>query len=449
MQFAVTKSTITPPKPVFLAGFGTRDGQSEAVLDELYMRVVLLRGEEELLIVTLDVLGADFGFVRGIQDALRVKFGLSPHQVILNFSHTHASVHLTGEQAEARVVPPYSAGWHRRPDLSESRYIDYTVDIRLYDQIKQTLLRLVEHGYAHLQKGRMMRHTLELDTLISRRLPTEQGILMAPNPNQVIDRTLTVLTLTDMAAKLHAVLFHCGFHPTTLGAGNVQISADVPGYACAHLEQIYPGSMAMFMQGCAADVSWKRERDGLRSKPLDNDGVKAAGRVLAECIADLIERGSGQILPVICKAVQFVIPLQIIPWTRAERAAWAKNNGPYAQYVFDLQQELQVYNAEQQQWVLHAALVYLAPDMVWLALSDEIPSGYSMKLKQQFPALHWMVSGYSNGVYTYIPTAQIVQEGGYEAEHPLLAGFPGTFAIDTEDRIRHAVAEQLNSMAVV
>jgi len=44
-----------------------------------------------------------------------------------------------------------------------------------------------------------------------------------------------------------------------------------------------------------------------------------------------------------------------------------------------------------------------------------------------------VVLGYSNGVYTYIPTRRILREGGYAADQALSVGFPARFAPEVED----------------
>ena len=54
----------------------------------------------------------------------------------------------------------------------------------------------------------------------------------------------------------------------------------------------------------------------------------------------------------------------------------------------------------------------------------------------EFPAENTVVAGYSNDVMCYIPTTQIIKEGGYEAVDSMIYyGQPGPFALDVEDRI--------------
>ncbi|MEF3308441.1 hypothetical protein PV433_05920 [Paenibacillus sp. GYB004] len=128
MKFAVMKQSMTPPQPVFMAGFGARTRKSEGLLDELYVKAVLLsEGGKDLLLVVFDALGADRGFVLGVKKALGERFGLEEADILLHFTHTHASIHLTGEHPELRRGN-YSLAqdqWHE-----DSAAIDYTEDIK-------------------------------------------------------------------------------------------------------------------------------------------------------------------------------------------------------------------------------------------------------------------------------------------------------------------------------
>jgi hypothetical protein len=64
----------------------------------------------------------------------------------------------------------------------------------------------------------------------------------------------------------------------------------------------------------------------------------------------------------------------------------------------------------------------LSDNIRLIALESEVPTGYSLRLKTLFPDQKLIVLGYSNSVYTYIPTETILEQGGYEADHPLTAG---------------------------
>ncbi len=50
------------------------------------------------------------------------------------------------------------------------------------------------------------------------------------------------------------------------------------------------------------------------------------------------------------------------------------------------------------------------------------------------------MAGYSNDVMSYIPTAQVLKEGGYEAVDSMIYyGKPGPYASDVEERIMKTI----------
>jgi hypothetical protein len=66
-----------------------------------------------------------------------------------------------------------------------------------------------------------------------------------------VDHDVPVLAVRAPDGKLRAILFGYACHATTMSA--YQINADYPGYAQTELERLYPGVVAMFVQGCGAD----------------------------------------------------------------------------------------------------------------------------------------------------------------------------------------------------
>jgi hypothetical protein len=88
----------------------------------------------------------------------------------------------------------------------------------------------------------------------------------------------------------------------------------------------------------------------------------------------------------------------------------------------------------------------LAERVALIALESEIPTGYSLRLKREYPGYRMLVLGYTNGVYSYIPTRSILEEGGYEADHPFTIGFKGRFAPETEDWIVDEIGRQMETV---
>jgi hypothetical protein len=78
-------------------------------------------------------------------------------------------------------------------------------------------------------------------------------------------------------------------------------------------------------------------------------------------------------------------------------------------------------------------------DLTILALGGEVVVDYCLRVKREYGG-NVIVAGYSNDVMAYIPTRQILKEGGYEAVDSMIYyGQPGPWADDVEDRIFAAI----------
>lgn len=445
MKFAVAKQSMTPSRPVFMAGFGGRTHKSEGVLDDLFVKTVLLSSGRDLLIVAFDALGADRGFVRGLKRELRERFGLEEADVMLHFSHTHASLYLTGEEAEARRGN-YSMG---QDDWQEdSAAIDYTEDVAYYHWIRETVVALVERCYADLRPGRLKLAAGRTRAAVSRRRLTSEGVKWAPAPEAEIDDEMAVLTLTDEQERLQAVLFQLACHPTAMGSDNYRLSAEFVGQACARLEEALPGTTAVFLQGCAGDLKPRHSADGDRFKSCTAEEMQAAGDELAEEVRRVLNGGAFTELDGPFRSALASIDLAVAPDDDEYMVRLLE--GEAGEYYRRAAQR--TIRAEQNGTVKTKLPLYvqtwrLAERVALIALESEIPTGYSLRLKREYPDCRLLVLGYTNGVYSYIPTRSILKEGGYEADHPFTIGFKSRFAPETEDKIVDEIGRQMEDCA--
>ena len=73
----------------------------------------------------------------------------------------------------------------------------------------------------------------------------------------------------------------------------------------------------------------------------------------------------------------------------------------------------------------------------FIALSGELVSDYSLRLKAQYGWEDTWVAGYSNDVFGYTPSARVLREGGYEADQ---SGYVSQFSPAIEELIIEKVA---------
>ena len=108
----------------------------------------------------------------------------------------------------------------------------------------------------------------------NRRQFTDNGVIFGVNPAGPVDHDVPVIKFAAIDGKLLAVLFGYACHNTAMNT--YQINGDYAGFAQAELEKEYPGTIAMFMEGCGAD---------LLEKPFPIEAL--LGRVLDRLCASL------------------------------------------------------------------------------------------------------------------------------------------------------------------
>lgn len=437
MKFCVVKREMTPDYPVFLAGFWGRDRKSEGITDPIYMKAVLLQANRTLLTLTFDVVGGDRSFVAGIKRALRDKYGLAEEEILINFSHSHSSIFLTGDDPEGRRGV-YSIGQERVPGVDDT--IDFSEDVAFFQALKRQVLEMAEYGFGHLQEGRLLFGCGKSDAGVSRRFLTETGVAFKPNFEAAIDKELPVFQLIDGRNRLAAVLFAYGCHPSCLGG--YRFSADFVGHACRWLEEKYPGAAAVFLQGCGADIKAAYGAENGSFKACTLEDMRDIGRSFGEDVAGVLE--SAQFTPVLCDFGANLKDIELytemtdegeIEAILSDSAKSAARKTMAGRLLKAIRAGTDKRNAGHfiQSW-------HLDDETVVIAMEGEIPTEYSLKIKALLKGIKVVVLGYSNGCSTYIPTRKMLREGGYETEAWILHGFRGPFAMETEDAIIGAVA---------
>ena len=75
-----------------------------------------------------------------------------------------------------------------------------------------------------------------------------------------------------------------------------------------------------------------------------------------------------------------------------------------------------------------------------LALGGEVTVEYALRVKREYRGEPVITAGYSNDVMSYIPSARILREGGYEPVDSMpYYGLSGPYAGDVEDRVVAAI----------
>jgi len=420
---------ITPPGPIWMAGYAARKEPSDGTLHDLHAKALALEdaGGNRLVIVTCDLIGIPRTVRDKLVSAVQEKYLLNESSLLLNASHTHCGPELRPEKAQLYGIP-----------AGQVKLIEGYV-ARLQEQ----LLQLVGESLDQLAPAQLSYTHGRAGFAMNRRRPTPEGIQNRPYADGPVDHDVPVLRVTAPDGSLRAILFGYACHNTTLGIQ--KICGDYAGFAQYYLEEAHPGVQAMFMAGCGGDEN-----------PQPRRTVELAeqhGRALANGVeAALISTPMPLQGPLACTTLQVKLPFADPP-TR-EQLEKLKESGNF----YDQRHAEVLLEQLKRDGSLMDAYPYLVQaacfgdgvgedHLVMIALAGEVVVDYSLRFKSTggLESPTW-VAGYSNDVFGYVPSLRVLQEGGYEGGGAMrYTTLPGPFATDIEHRIVEAVFQAVTS----
>lgn len=420
---------ITPPAGVHLAGYALRKQGNIGVLDPVFCRALAIAdGHAGAVILSCDLLGLERDDIQKIKTAIRRQTGLATEAIFIAATHTHsgpASMHTIG-------IGDRDEAW--------------------MEGCLRVIIATAVQAWQRRQPGSLRLGIGETDIGVNRRGKIRQGsIHPAPDPRGTVDRTLTVLWMElQQSGTATLMVFHCGCHPTVLGADNRRVSADFPGATHRFLKAMLgEHADALFLNGAAGNVNPKWMGDYSQ--------MQRTGRRLAEQIVEIGQRSTVFLKPSVRAACRSIsVPFARLPSESQWKAA-----------VREYEQALQKAKDDEERAVLSACLtwarrmaakevsrekpagitaeiqVLCLGDLVLLGLPFEVFAETSLALKRAIPN-PVMVCGYSNGNFGYLPPAQEIAKGGYEVEEAhKFYGYPAHFAATAEEKVVNAARELL------
>ncbi|MHC4399518.1 MAG: neutral/alkaline non-lysosomal ceramidase N-terminal domain-containing protein [Planctomycetota bacterium] len=405
---------ITPEAPIRMAGYASRNKPSEGVLAELYAKALAFEdgGGRRAVLLTADVIGynadvADF-ICRGILE----KTGLSREQILLNPSHTH-----TGP-----VIGISGATGYELEDAERKRVHQFCK--RLAGQ----LVDLTAAALADLKPARLSFGVGVADLVMNRREFTDRGVRLGVNPRGYADRSVPVLRVDSPEGSLRAVVFGCACHNTTLTGKHYQLSGDYAGFAQQHVEKEHPGVQAMFMIGCGGSAN-----------PYPRGTVEAA-RSHGESLGAEVCRVAGGELAAVGGPLSVALETVALPLavpSREKLEQMVKGPGYLTHNARRMLEALDQGESLLEQYRAPIAVWQFGGDLTLVALPGEVVGGYVPLLENALGHRKLWIAGYSNDDFGYLPTAEVLAEGGYETR--CLITVPGFFAPDVEGVVVAAV----------
>ena len=412
------KGDITPPVGLVQAGYGQRTAPAVGTHDDLHVVALYLSdGETEAALLTADLLSADVAGATRIREAAALASGVPAEQIMVAFSHTHGAPKtlLYAMESDDPLVVTYSS------------MVVFKLAGALAEAKRAAVPVRIGYGRQACTVG-MNRRELRPD-----------GRMILGVNREGPTRPWADVVRFDAAEGQRPLAVLCSYasHGTTLGGDNLLYTADYIGYAKSTIEQLLPGTTALFAAGCSGDINpYPRGSfancvdNGIRvgcaatQAALAIDGLQEVDRVV------VARRGFEwrvQDPPTLAEAKAALAPLEA-----AAAADLAKAREAAHDPTLDEKQGIEFWTLRR---LNHARQLVAAlenndldltitletqaialGDIALVGLPGEIFVRIGEAVMARSPFTHTIVTSHTNGWAGYLPTADQVALGGYEIE---------------------------------
>ena len=419
------KVDITPELPIRLAGYQSRLAEATRVEAPLSARALAIGSDADgpVVIVTADVIAVSETMSDAVAAAVRAKHpGLTRERIAVCATHQHTGPAIAG------TIP-----------FMFSRDLPAEENARIERYAAKLQEKLIEVSLAALADRRPARLAWAQGTAefaVNRRLIVDgKHTGYKATPGGPVDHALPVLRAVDAQGVVRAVLVNYACHCTTLKGGDNYVHPDWAGEAAKRIEGRHAGAVALVAIGCGADAD---------PQPRGLPAVATNGGAVADEVARVMAgemRALGRVTHAAFRRIE--LPLgRVVPRAELEARLTGKANVAYAAAQFLRQLDAgkplpSIVPYPVQAWAFDG-------DFAMVFLGGEVVAEYALRLKRELGVSRLWVNAYANHVPCYIPSRQVLKEGGYEAEAAMdYYGWPTRLAEDTEDRIVRTVHDLL------
>lgn len=376
-----------------------------------------------MVIVTADVIAVSETMSEAVAAAVRAKHpGLTRERIAVCATHQH-----TGPAIAGTIPFMFSRDLPAEENARIERYAA---------KLQEKLIEVALAALADRRPARLAWAQGTAEFAVNRRLIVDgKHTGYKATPGGPVDHALPVLRAVDAQGAVRAVLVNYACHCTTLKGGDNYVHPDWAGEAAKRIEGRHAGAVALVAIGCGADAD---------PQPRGLPAVATNGGAVADEVARVMAgemRALGRVTHAAFRRIE--LPLgRVVPRAELEARLTGKANVAYAAAQFLRQLDAgkplpSIVPYPVQAWAFDG-------DFAMVFLGGEVVAEYALRLKRELGVSRLWVNAYANHVPCYIPSRQVLKEGGYEAEAAMdYYGWPTRLAEDTEDRIVRTVHDLL------
>jgi neutral ceramidase len=430
----VARNLITPQPEILTWGFISREGPATSIESDLTVTALVIGcGPTRVAIIAFDLGFMPMDVATSVRIRVAALIGADPDGVLLNFSHTHSG-----------PPPPSWSMEFLEQEPTLQRYQDY-----LMSQLDDCVRR----AEASMEPVRVAAREGSIDIGVHRRELDADGLpFLGEDPDGSTDPAVSVVRIDRLDGHALAILFSYGCHSVVVGPRSPVISADFPAGSRDVIESVL-GGISLFLQGGGGDVM---PQDGMGYETDCTDeririGTRLGGEVLKVAASMRTNRVGGKRLSlpsllgdgmtlrplepapldadVSLAAIlrQLDLPLMDLPTAAVADAirdqcqrdlATAQSSGSYRLAAiaarFASWSEVLVRAVRNGVRTVPCIVQVIAiNDVAIVAVSAEVFSVTTRRLRELSPFASTMALGYSNGVLCYLPPADAYPANGW------------------------------------
>ncbi len=445
LKVGTSRVDITPPIGIPHANWGSSTHQvAEGIDMPMYCYVMYLESESsknKVVILDFDLCSMSEEIDNMVRDAVISSLDIPKENIRICLSHTHAG-------------PPYG-----KDNLNGAGWITEGVELinPYYDSFPEKISKAIDEAISSVVDCNVSYGNGRSDININRRPSDKSGTLFTGrNWDGPVDHSVDVIGFDDVDGVPVATIVGFACHPHILGPENRLISPDYPGHMRKTVEEII-GGRCLFFQGYAGNQGPVHTFLG------DVEAARKAGKILGleaskvrmsidpfereEKLVEIIPAGAdlGMYEDVIINEPNddLIINNKYIDLPTLDFPSFEKASEVYELALEELkkaresgkQEEIKkmVSNAKRANHTRRNSLRSKDGKVnIWvqtIKIGDIVLQGiplepfieYSNKIKSLNPNKKIVLSGYSNGLTGYLPTAVAYEEGGYETRNTPLS----------------------------
>jgi len=401
MRVGISRKIISPPKGVYLIGYGDRLTGNRGVHDDLTATALALDdGENRVVIVACDLLAINEITLARVQAEV-------DEDILLVCSHTHSAPIVYADKKSSR---------------KNQKYIACLVS-QLVDAVRASTLNL-QPATLHWGSGRA-------DIAVNRRERQPDGsIEIGVNPEGVVDRSMGLVQVRGADGKPLANLVNFSCHNVVLGPKNLLVSADWAGAMRRRVEAA-TGASCLFIQGATADLNPDHEWGEADFEAVETLGKRVAEGALA-AMANLVPL---EAVPLKFESSEIWVPLEIeanTPKPPPTYKSVLSNLTKMPRFLVDpilrmrYPWKIQIENRDGFWSIPMSVSILHLGELTWVGLGAEVFNEIGLQVKEMVPTPLAIFSSVTNGCIGYLPTEAEYPLGGYEIDlAPYFYRLPG------------------------